>query len=110
MIRLHMFAMIAMAAAGCTASSSTGISASDVVCPTGSTLTYENFGSAFLTDNCLSCHTSKERPVLTTQATVQANRSAMISAAVTSARMPAEGDLTVEERQTLGEWLACGAP
>jgi uncharacterized membrane protein len=101
--------LVALVAA-CATNPSTGITASDVTCPPDSTLTYENFGSAFLADNCLSCHTTQQRPTLATQAAVQANASAIISVAVTGAKMPANGSLAVEERQLLGEWLACGAP
>ena len=118
MIRAYLFTylsafritVLGAVAAACTADPSSGIAASEVVCPSDSTLTYESFGSAFLADNCLSCHITKERPPLTTQAAVQANKSAIISAAVTSTRMPADGALAIEERQLLGEWLACGAP
>ncbi len=107
MIRTILLAALAIA---CTASTSTGITAADLTCPADSTLTYANFGAAFLSDNCLSCHTSKERPVLTTQAAVQANKATIIDVAVTSSRMPAQGSIAIEERQLLGEWLTCGAP
>jgi uncharacterized membrane protein len=107
MMRWMMFALLV---AACTSSSSSGIAAQDVVCPTDSTLTYESFGSAFLSDNCLSCHASKDRPVLTTRGAVAANKDNIVSAAVTSTKMPANGSIGIEERQLLGEWLACGAP
>ena len=96
--------------AGCASSPSTGIASADVTCPTDSTLTYDNFGSAFLADNCLSCHRAQQRPTLTTQPAVQANTAAIIRVAVTGAKMPSNGSLSTEERQLLGEWLACGAP
>jgi hypothetical protein len=102
--------MCLLFAAACASSTSSGIAASDVVCPADSTLTYESFGSTFLSDNCLSCHTSKERPALTTRAAVVANKDKILSAAVTSTTMPADGSIAIEERQLLGEWLACGAP
>jgi hypothetical protein len=107
MIRLSLIAVFITA---CTGSASSGIAASEVVCPPDSTLTYDSFGSVFLADNCLSCHTSKDRPVLTSKAFVQANKGAIIDVAVTSTTMPANSGLAVEERQLLGEWLACGAP
>jgi len=53
---------------------------------------------------------AKEKPNLTTQAAVQANKGRIMSVAVTGTKMPASGSLAVEERQLLGEWLACGAP
>jgi len=108
MIRTVLFAALVTA---CTASSpSSGIAASDVTCPPDSTLTYESFGSTFIADNCLSCHTSKEKPNLTTHAAVQGNKGRIMSVAVTGTKMPENGSLAVEERQLLGEWLACGAP
>jgi len=95
---------------GCSATpTSTGIAA--VSCPTaGSTLTYASFGSVFVSDNCLSCHASKERPTLATQGDVQANRARILQVAVYTDSMPQNGDLTVAEREMFGEWLACGAP
>ncbi len=111
MIRWTVIATLAIAfTTACTTSPSSGIAASEVVCPPDSTLTYESFGSVFLADNCLSCHTSRDRPALTSQGAVRANKSAIINAAVTSTKMPANSGLAVEERQLLGEWLACGAP
>jgi uncharacterized membrane protein len=73
-------------------------------------LTYENFGSAFVTDNCLSCHASREQPTLSTQLQIQANRARILDAAVYSYAMPQNSDMAIAEREMLGEWLACGAP
>jgi uncharacterized membrane protein len=94
----------------CTSDTSTGITAADVTCPSGSTLTYANFGASFLADHCLSCHTSQQRPTLTSQAQVQANASAIVNAAVMSTVMPQGTAVSTAERKLLGEWLACGAP
>ena len=102
--------LLATLVAACATNPSSGITSADVTCPPDSTVTYENFGSAFLADNCLSCHTSQQRPTLATQAAVQANATAIINAAVTSTKMPNSRSMAVEERQMLGEWLACGAP
>lgn len=102
-------AVLAALTAACAADTSTGIAASEVTCPSGSTLTYENFGQAFVTEHCLSCHAS-QRPTLTTQAAVQASAATIIDAAVTSSVMPAGSSLVIDERRLLGEWLACGAP
>jgi uncharacterized membrane protein len=100
--------LFALTLLGCTTSSSTGIST--VTCPTDSTLTYTNFGSAFISNNCLSCHANQESPKLSTRAQVQANASRILEAAVYSDAMPEDAAMTVETRQQLGEWLACGAP
>jgi hypothetical protein len=107
MKRWLMFSILVTA---CTGSSSSGITASDITCPPDSTLTYESFGSSFLADNCLSCHTSKDRPVLTSRAAVVANGNKILNAAVMTTSMPADGSIAIEERQLLGEWITCGAP
>src|SRR5689334_8898558 len=100
---------LALTLAGCTSSAtSTGIS--PLTCPPDTTLTYANFGSAFISDNCLSCHASKNSPTLTTQAQIQLNKSRILSAAVYSEAMPKDATMDIAERQLLGEWLACGAP
>ena len=96
--------------AGCATDYSSGIDPASVTCPPDSTLTYENFGEALITENCLSCHTSKERPTLTTQQAIQTNRQAILKESVTSTRMPEGTSMLLEERELLGEWIACGAP
>jgi uncharacterized membrane protein len=102
-------ALLALALAGCTsAAEPTGIA--DLSCPTDSSLTYANFGSTFLTDNCLECHSGKEKPNLSTQAYVQSNASKMLEEAVYTNAMPDGSAMTNDERSLLGEWLACGAP
>lgn len=103
----HLVLFIATLAA-CTTAESTGIET--VTCPMGSTLTYANFGSAFMTNNCLSCHASKENPKLGTQAQVQSHINSILQEAVYTTAMPEDADMTTAERQQLGEWLACGAP
>lgn len=88
--------------------SSTGIDT--VSCPTDSTLTYANFGAAFMEANCLSCHDGNERPSLATQSGVQANMGHILDEAVYTDSMPEDADMTIAEREMLGEWIACGAP
>ncbi|MBX3158771.1 MAG: hypothetical protein KF773_22580 [Deltaproteobacteria bacterium] len=100
---------LGLAAGACTDDSS-GITSEEVVCPPASTLNYNNFGQAFVTTHCLSCHAAKERPLLGSQAAVTANRAAIIREAVISTRMPEDADMAIEDRRQLGEWLACGAP
>ncbi len=90
--------------------SPTGIDISTIECPPDSTLTYENYGQLVIQDNCLSCHASKENPQLTSVDQIRANKNAILREAVASTAMPEDTDMTLEERQTLGEWLACGAP
>lgn len=95
---------------GCTGAESTGITASTLQCPTDSTLTYETFGESFISDNCLECHASKEKPLLNTQAQVQANASKILEEAVYTTAMPEDGSMTTAQREMLGEWIKCGTP
>jgi mono/diheme cytochrome c family protein len=65
--------------------------------------------------NCNRCHGGGESPNLTTQSAVQSNRDSIDKQAAagpnaTNTYMPEGGSVSLEERQKLGEWLACGAP
>lgn len=98
-----------LALAGC------GGGGSGATCPTGSTLTYDNFGRAFFASYCDRCHGSRTSPVMNSLATIRANSTAIdaeaaAGASATNTSMP-EGTPapTTAERQRLGEWLACGA-
>ena len=108
MIRLAMISCILAACTG--GSTSTGIDTSTLSCPPDSTLTYENFGQTVIADNCLSCHAGKNGPRLDSIAQIRANTNAIMGAAVETTSMPDNSDMVLEERQLLGEWLACGAP
>jgi uncharacterized membrane protein len=106
---------------GCEGGEATG-----VTCPTGSTLTYQNFGQAFMSTYCLRCHnetlTGDARhgaPSDVNFNTVEKIRAesheidelAGASATITNASMPEDGEKpSVEDRRKLAEWLACGAP
>jgi hypothetical protein len=86
-------------------------------CPTDSTLTYANFGQAFMQDNCLSCHRAggPQSPTLSTLEQVRANsdmidRSAAAGPNAVNTYMPDGSSVAEAERRKLGEWLACGAP
>lgn len=103
-------AMLCSALVACTSAPSTGIDTSSLTCPPESTLTYETFGQALISDNCLSCHAGKESPRLDTVAAIRANKTAILREAVGTAAMPEDSDMVLEDRQALGEWLACGAP
>jgi len=107
-MKLWAVALLAVAACSSSSGQSTGITS--VECPQGSTLTYANFGSAFFSDNCLSCHTTKESPRLDTQAAIKTNTSRILNEAVYSTAMPQDENIPLAARQMLGEWLACGAP
>jgi hypothetical protein len=67
-------------------------------------LTYANFGQAFLTKYCNSCHGF-------TQQNVQSEPMVLIDVAVTSTYMPPSTTApSPTERMELGTWLTCGAP
>lgn len=102
------FVLLVTASSACTTAQSTGIDS--VSCPTDSTLTFTNFGEAFFSDYCTSCHTSRESPTLATQAQIQAHASQILEEAVYTTAMPEGTDVSTAEREQLGEWLACGAP
>jgi hypothetical protein len=85
------------------------------VCPTSSALNYESFGQTFMATHCLSCHASKESPPFNTVEQIRArasdiDRAAAAGPSATNTYMPEDGSVPLEERQKLGEWLACGAP
>jgi hypothetical protein len=86
-------------------------------CPTDSTLTYANFGQAFIQTHCLACHGAggPESPTLSTLVQIQAERSEIDRAAAAGPNavntfMPEDGTVDLADRKKLGEWLACGAP
>jgi len=86
-------------------------------CPTDSTLSYANFGQAFMADHCLSCHRAggPETPTLSTLEQIRQNsdvidRSAAAGPNAVNSYMPDGGSVAESERRKLGEWLACGAP
>jgi hypothetical protein len=107
MIRL---AMIAVLISACGGANSTGIE--PVSCPpTGTTLTYANFGDELIANNCstMGCH-DRKNPVLTTQAAIQQHTAEILDEAVYTDAMPENHDMALMDREKLGEWLACGAP
>jgi uncharacterized membrane protein len=92
-------------------------------CPTGSTLTYADFGKPFLTKYCSSCHaatlTGSARQaapaddVFDTAAQVRAKSDEVIHEVSVEKSMPfgtASLKPSDAEREQLGEWVACGAP
>jgi uncharacterized membrane protein len=102
-------ALVCLVISGC-ATNSTGVDTASITCPPDSTLTYENFGQPLVTDQCLSCHATAQKPALATQAEIQGNRQAILKVAVETTQMPKGSAMGLDERQLLGEWLACGAP
>lgn len=98
----------------------------EATCPTGSTLTYTNFGKPFMEQYCTRCHDSAKTgsarngaPLyhdFDTQLGIQqvsnhVDETAGSGPAATNEAMPPDGAKpTLEERQKLAEWIACGAP
>ncbi|MFO0618883.1 MAG: hypothetical protein U0414_40215 [Polyangiaceae bacterium] len=90
-------------------------------CPPDSVLTYENFGGPFIYSYCSGCH-SKDLPEgMRQDAPLQSDFDTLASTRLWAARiwaraadhnttMPPIGGPDDEDRERLGEWLACGAP
>lgn len=95
-------------------------------CPSQQTLTYENFGRAFMQSYCLSCHDSKVPTRQRKGAPSDHNFDKLSDIRSfaehidlytgsgplgTNMTMPPDDPTpTLEERRKLSEWLACGAP
>ncbi len=97
-------------------------------CPPTQTLSYENFGMAFMTSYCTECHDSQKRGADRQGATsfhdfdtVYGIRAVSEHIDLTTAAgptgivndsMPPDGHPapTLEERTKLGEWIACDMP
>ena len=98
-------------------------------CPSaGSTLTYENFAKQFFSDYCLGCHSEKLSSAARNGAPADHNfdtyadvdlirkhidQMAGSGPSSTNTKMPpmnAPKKPTMEERQKLSEWIACGDP
>jgi len=90
----------------------------DMPCPTsGTALTYESFGQAFLGEHCNECHSNSKAGApsgykFDTHDQVQKHASRIfIRAAGPNVTMPPGPDDPPESaRDQLAEWLACGAP
>jgi uncharacterized membrane protein len=102
------FALSLTFVSACTSSAqTTGIE--QLSCAQDSTLTYENFGKQAVEGNCMSCHDTKS-PALGNVEQIRSHAAQILDVAVYTDGMPQNGDMTIEERRLLGEWLACGAP
>ena len=95
------------------------------LCPPSPTLTYANFGQAFMEAYCTRCHSSTLTGAarmgapdfhdFDTQFGVQAvaehiDEAAAAGPAATNTAMPPNAPMpSLAERQQLAEWIACGA-
>jgi len=111
------FALLLLVAAGLAACGSGLGDPTGSTCPTGSTLTYANFGQAFMQNNCLACHSASgpESPKFDTLAEIRdksgdIDRAAAAGPKAVNTYMPDGRSVDEAERRKLGEWLACGAP
>lgn len=100
--------------------------ATKAVCPTPQTLTYQNFGQAFVQKYCLRCHSTNVKGATREGAPDDHNfdsideirglrehmdQKAGAGPAATNTDMPRNDPKpTVEERRQFAEWLACNAP
>jgi uncharacterized membrane protein len=90
-------------------------------CPkAGTKLTYENFGKAFFTGYCNTCHAAPDGErqgapdayVFGTVDEIRANKERIFrdSAGTNDSMPPGPDDPPLSERDMLAEWLSCGAP
>lgn len=90
-------------------------------CPKGTYLTYENFGAGFLSTYCLSCHSAQMTEGKRGGAPLAANfdtaydasryRALMLTKTQGSnPSMPPGQILKPKEKAAFAEWLNCGAP
>ena len=94
---------------------------SAMVCPSGTLLTYENFGQGFMENYCTSCHSRELSVTERGGAPENANfeqkddiavwrfpiYSTMFSKVPT---MPPQTEVPAYKLQLMNEWLRCGAP
>ena len=115
----HALVLLALVAAVARCANPTEID--DYPCPdAGTTLTYENFGEAFVDSYCNGCHGSAVTDrqgapssyVFDTRDQIAAARDRIFAraAADNDSMPPGPDDPPEAEREELAEWLACGAP
>jgi hypothetical protein len=116
---------LGLALAGCDTDSVFG-PPTESVCPDNSTLTWDTFGQNFMVRYCTRCHSSELKGAarhgapsfhdFDTRFGVKGvanhvDETTASGPAATNKGMPPDGAIpTLEERQQLGEWLACDVP
>ena len=123
---MRVLLLLCLAAAACGGGDSIFGPPTESSCPEEQTLTYENFGMGFTDAYCTGCHSSE----LTGDDRMGApanhdfdslfgikavsehiDEVAASGPAATNESMPPSGALpTLEEREQLGEWIACDMP
>ena len=98
----------------------------ETVCPTGSTLSYDNFGKPFMESYCTRCHSSelvgsqrKGAPSFhdfdslfgIKAVSMHIDETTGSGPAATNTGMPPDGAKPSKaEREMLAQWIACGMP
>jgi hypothetical protein len=93
-------------------------------CPSGSTLTYDNFAKGFMTKYCLRCHSSTVSGAERNKAPDDHNFDALADLELVAGHInqragsgpsatneempPSDPKPSTEEREQLSEWIACG--
>ncbi len=93
---------------------------SNLDCPSGTKLSYENFGHRFLQEYCTQCHHQALEEDERSGATIYVNlderkdiaswRFLMYERVIKKKDMPPLNIISDDERSYFGEWLNCGAP
>jgi cytochrome c5 len=94
-------------------------------CPTDNKPTYDNFGKKFMDDYCLRCHSSSKTGAARTGAPADHNFDSILDIQLLAAHIdqmagsgpdatntkmpPTDPKPSMEERQKLSQWMACGA-
>lgn len=118
--------ILVAAVAGCTGGTPLFGAPTESMCPSGSTLTYVNFGRPFMEAYCTRCHASTLRsaerhgaPSFHDFDTLfgirvvfdHIDETTAAGPAATNTSMPPDRPApSLEERQQLGEWIACDMP
>jgi uncharacterized membrane protein len=123
-----LFVLLSVAAATSACGHSDGGAVTGAVCPTPSTLTYVNFGKAFMTKYCVECHDAAKTGAarkgapefhdFDTQLGIKqvadhVDEYAGSGPSATNEIMPEAGSRpipTLAERKQLSEWIACQLP
>lgn len=101
---------------------------SGATCPTGSTVTYDSFAATFFSTHCTRCHSStltdaamRNGAPMDVNLDMRASITAAVGARVDSAAAGGPTRVNIfmplgppipsdEDRDRLGEWIACGMP
>jgi hypothetical protein len=92
-----------------------------LTCPKGTSLTYENFGEAFMLAYCTACHSAHlagsdrngapDGQDFDTANAVKVWRAAILAdTAGATPKMPPADNVSPADAASLSEWLNCGAP